>query len=507
MPRSRALLVFTALLSWPAAAECEADTEDIAAIEQLAEETRNKASIPGLALGLIDRGVTVLAAGFGSADATGEVAITADTVFAIGSTTKAFTATLVGLLVDDGLLEWEVPVRSYLGGFTMKDPLAGERVTALDLLTHRTGLPRHNLLFSVTPFSRRELVAKLCCLDPSADFRAEFQYTNLGYVAIGHLVGELTRSTWEEALRTRLLAPLGLENTFLSASEAHRRARTADGHWLEGDRLVRAAAEPNTAIAPAGGLYSNLRDMLRWLRFHLEGGRVGGRQLLSEESVQRLHSPQIVVGDSPIRLLMTHPVAPHLTYGLGWYVQVYRGRVVLHHGGRRDGFSALVSMTPDSGRGLVLLANRQGVTGQLSTLAREIEDRLLGADDVDWEGERMSRLRQVAAGRRDGVTVTVAEQQPRRSLTEYTGTYEEPAYGRLRIEAATEEDGLRFTYYRLHGLALHVRDELFRSRGGDVTVSLTFLGREEGPPRAVAVPLEPAVEPIVFVRLPTDEKW
>lgn len=171
-------------------------------------------NVPGLGFAAVIDGEVVFAEGFGYRDLEGEQPMTADTLFAIGSTTKAFTTTVLGMLVDEGHLDWDEPVASYLPGFELADRHVSERLTPRDLVTHRSGLPRHDLLwYNNNELSRAEVVERLAYLEPSADLRAKYQYNNLMYLTAGHLIEVLTEESWEDAVRARLLGPLRMERT------------------------------------------------------------------------------------------------------------------------------------------------------------------------------------------------------------------------------------------------------------------------------------------------------
>jgi predicted DsbA family dithiol-disulfide isomerase len=208
----------------------------------------------------------------------GELPVTSGSLFAIGSTTKAFTASVVGALVDDGLLEWERPVRDYAPDLRLHDPVVTDRLTVVDLLSHRSGLPRHDLAWVGHPGrSRAELVRRLRFLPLSRDLRQEFQYCNLGYLAAGHLVEVLSGATWEDNLRSRLLGPLGMGRSNLSVDDLLADPDHATAYERRGGVIVSVPPRPIAAMAPAGAINSCASDMARWLLAQLSGGQVGGQ--------------------------------------------------------------------------------------------------------------------------------------------------------------------------------------------------------------------------------------
>ena len=217
--------------------------------------------VPGCAIAAVRDGDVVLAAGWGRRDLRTELPVTSDTLFAIGSTTKAFTAATVGALVDDGLLEWERPLRDYLPGLRLHDPVVTDRLTVVDLLSHRSGLPRHDLTWVGHPDrSRAELVHRLRFLPLSRDLRQEFQYCNLGYLVAGHVVEMLSGTSWEDYLRTRLLTPLGMDRSNLSAEDLRDNPDHASAYERRQGVIVPVPARPVTAMAPA----RSTRALLTW---------------------------------------------------------------------------------------------------------------------------------------------------------------------------------------------------------------------------------------------------
>jgi CubicO group peptidase (beta-lactamase class C family) len=214
--------------------------------------------VPGCAVAAVRDGDVDLAAGCGHRDQAAETPVTKDTLFAIGSVTKAFTVAAVGALVDDGLLEWERPLQDYLPGLRLHDPVVTGRVTITDLLAHRSGLPRHDLAWIGHPDrSRADLVRRLRFLPLSRDLRQQFQYCNLGYLVAGHLVEALSGMPWEEYTRSRLLTPLGMGRSNLSVGEMLTDPDHATAYERRSGVVVPVPARPVTALAPAGAINSS----------------------------------------------------------------------------------------------------------------------------------------------------------------------------------------------------------------------------------------------------------
>jgi CubicO group peptidase (beta-lactamase class C family) len=269
-------------------------------IERFVTEQLAAWEVPGCAAAAVRGGDVVLAAGWGRRDLGSDLPVTSDTLFAIGSVTKAFTVATVGALVDEGMLEWERPLRDYVPDLRLDDSVVTDRLTVVDLLSHRSGLPRHDLAWLGHPGrSRADLVGRLRFLPLSKDLRQQFQYCNLGYMATGHIVDVLSGIPWEEYLRTRLLAPLGMDRSNLSVDDMTADADHAGAYERRQGAVVAVPPRPVAAMAPAGAINSCAADMARWLLAQLGGGQVDGKAVMSPDTLVRQHTPYIVVPEDP----------------------------------------------------------------------------------------------------------------------------------------------------------------------------------------------------------------
>jgi len=252
--------------------------------------------VPGCAVAAVRGGQVELIGGWGLRDREAGLPVTQDTLFAIGSTTKAFTATTVGALVDDGLLEWDRPLRDYVPEIRLHDPFVSDRLTIVDLLSHRSGLPRHDLTWVGQPDrSRAEIARALRFLPLSRDLRQEFQYCNLGYLVAGHVVEELSGISWEDFTRARLLEPLGMRRTNLSVDEMLADADHAAAYDRMNGSIVAVPQRPLPAMAPAGAINSSAADMARWLLAQLAGGQLDGTTVMSAGTAKRQLTPHMLI--------------------------------------------------------------------------------------------------------------------------------------------------------------------------------------------------------------------
>ena len=466
-------------------------------IEQLASW-----EVPGCAIAAVQDGQIVVAAGWGQRDLDTGLPVTSDTLFAIGSTTKAFTAATVGALVDDGLLEWERPLRDYLPELRLYDPVVTDRLTVVDLLSHRSGLPRHEMVWLGHPDrSRAELVRRLRFLPLSKDLRQAFQYCNLGYLVAGYAVEVLSGRPWEDYLNTWLLTPLGMGRSNLSVDDMTADPDHATAYERRQGVVGPVPQRPVTALAPAGAVNSCAADMARWLLAQLGGGRVDGRAVMSSDTVAHQHAPQIVLPED-----RTFPASTRYAYGLGWLIGRYRDHRLLEHGGGIDGFQTECMLLPDEGIGVAVMTNTSSSV-MAPVVAYRVLDELLGLEPLDWFSTFKARFDTLVAGMREarGVRRVVPDAPLPRPLEAYAGEYEHPGYGTLTI--AVEGGTLRPRLGTLDVSLAHRHYETFDLEWhelGDQShlFPLMFLSDSDGDITALTVPLEPSLEPLRFDRLP-----
>ena len=294
----------------------------------------------------------IFARGFGVADVEKKTPVTPNTPFFIGSATKAFTATLVGMLVDEGRMEWDDPVEKYLPEFTLavqsKDP--NDRATLRDVLSHRTGFTRMGFLETNTGLSSDEILRRASSAEAFAPFRQRFLYNNVHYLSAGSAAAAAAGTSWDALMKARILGPLGMAATRTSLREAWTDPRVARGYaWDEARkrfRLVTIETLGNNidGIAPAGAISSTALDMTSWMRFLLRQGVHDGKALISPGALTTTWTPQIQVGGT-------------VGYGMGWFVRTWQGQRLIEHGGAIAGYSAEVGLLPDSNIGFVVLTN------------------------------------------------------------------------------------------------------------------------------------------------------
>ncbi|MBV9786015.1 MAG: serine hydrolase [Acidisphaera sp.] len=475
-------------------------------LDALVEAAMQEWRIPGLAVAVVRDGKTVLLKGYGQRDTeTGsDLPVTTDTQFLICSLTKSFTAAGLGLLVDERRLDWNRPVREVLPEFRLSDPVATERLTVLDLLCHRSGLPRHDWIWSPGDISRAEMAAAMRHLEPSRDFREAFQYQNLGYLVAGMVAERISGHSWEEFTAERLLRPLGFSGFGFSIEALENAPDSARPHRMDGDERLRARLWP-IRDTPAGGLNASIAGLANWLHFLLEEGSPGGKSILSREVVREMQVPRMHVMRSEFAEL------GDIHYGLGLGSHGYRGERVVAHSGGWIGWSSLLCLMPERRTGVAVLTNRDP-NPVPEILAYAVFDQLCGRDPVDWLDRFRARRRQFLEHRDTDRQARVAARRPGTSpshaLEEYAGDYEHPAYGRMCI--THENDGLAWRWRGLSGVLQHRHYDVFEvpenpAEFGLDLLAFTFQYDREGSIDRLSVPFEPMVADIVFRRAAAGE--
>jgi CubicO group peptidase (beta-lactamase class C family) len=453
--------------------------------DDFVEEIMAEWQVPGLAVAAVRDGEVVLSRTYGLRDAELGLPVTTRTLFALGSVTKTFTTTGLAILAEEGRLDWDRPVWTYMPDFELMDRDAGRRITPRHLVTHSSGLPRHDVLWYAEAFDRREMFRRLRFLEPTKRLGTTFQYQNLMFMTAGMLAGRLSGTSWEDFTQRRLLDPLGMTGTRLSLAGFLLSPDIAMPHFPGDEGRVPIALLDTDGIGPASSVYANLEDMTRYLRFHVAAGRLGERRLLSARAIAALGRVEVpFAAPSGPRDLWTRG------YGLGFYVASYRGQRMLRHGGAIDGYLAWFSLLPEDRLGVVVLSNLSGGNPVPRLVTLNLYDRLLGLEPLPW----VERRRQAEQARQ-----AVPPEQPpegpgfppRFGLESYAGRYEHPAYGAIRIDVG--ERGLRGRFNHIGFRLEHLDGETWRApetawplREG---LEVTFLSDGAGAVDRLATPI------------------
>ena len=466
--------------------------------------------VPGMAVAVVAKGRVIHIAGYGYRDVTNRLPVTLDTKFAIASISKSFTVTTLATLVKQGKIDWDGRVRGYLPDFQMYDPVVTERMTIRDLVTHRSGLARHDLMWGIAVYSREQLYRRLRYLQPNKDFRTTWQYQNLMFTTAGYLAGQVNGTTWEDLVQRAVLTPLRMTSSSASIETMETSPNVALPYALtDADTLMAVPWRSTDAIAPTGGLHSTADDMTRYLMMHLQGGRFEGQEIIAATDSRAMQTPQMVMQQPMTVVAAQFPEElGDEAYGMGFLITHYRGHKLVHHPGNWDGYSLELSFLPQDSVGVVVLTNLY------STIVRDflpwsIYDRLLGLPPIDWNA-RFQELRAKtratnAAQRKREDANRVPGTSPSHPLDAYAGTYTHPAYGDMVV--TRDGDGLKLKFGAYEFPLPHVHYDVFRfspPEGNPVhnrfRWRVTFGTDPDGSIGTLAAPVEPSIPALVFVR-------
>ena len=481
----------------------EETKQRLASLEDFIGTQMERTGVPGLAMAIVKDDEVIFSRGFGFRDVQKGLPVTPHTLFMIASVTKSFTAMSMGLLVDEGKLDWDTPVRRYLPEFRMHDPVATERLTPRDLGCHRSGLPRHDFSWAGATMSRQVLLERIPHLEPTRDLRTTWQYQNLMYATAGQMVGRVAGTTWEDFVHKRILTPLGMNRTSFDPETTRYDPLYANSYEKK-DGGVRELGYVNLnaeATGPAGVMISSVTELVEWIRLHLNQGKLNGEEFVSGKTLGEMHKPHILTHAHQT----VYPELPMQAYGLGWFVEPYRGHQIVHHGGNLPGFHSLITMMPDEHMGMVFLTNLSG-NFLPTVLSYYIYDLVLGLNPVDWttrfeqehtklETDTREHNRAIDEARTSDTTTS----QP---LESFTGEYYHAGYGPLSV--VLEDNTLVIRYNQQSIPLTHYHYDQFEVKNDWFERKLvgTFWTNTKGVVDRLSLPLEPTkgANEIMFVR-------
>lgn len=399
--------------------------------------------IPGLAIAVVKDDSVVYAGGFGVRQVGKSARVDAHTLFAVASNTKAFTATLLAMLVQQHRLRWDDPVTKYLPWLQLRDPWVTRELTIRDLLTHRMGYStwEGDLVWYGSTYPTDTVLYRWRAVPPEWSFRSRFGYSNYGYIAAGRIIEAVTDTSWNDYVRVHLLDPLGMRETTTHVADLASRADVAIPHTDRGDSVVAIPYRPLENASGAAALNSNVTDMARWLRFQLRNGNWNGTQLVDSSVLAETRTPQTL-----LRLSATAhrlwPSTHFYAYGMGWFLRDYKGRLLVMHDGGMDGMLSQSGFVPEEHLGVVILTNYDDQS-LFQALLYRVLDAYLGGSRTDWSQAYLDLRRR--GGAAAGVSADTGHAAPALPPQAYVGTYHNDilgdavvtlASGRLHLEVA-----------------------------------------------------------------------
>jgi CubicO group peptidase (beta-lactamase class C family) len=466
------------------------ETEIDAIVTQALEEFR----VPGAAVSVIVGNKIIHCKGYGMRDLENALPVTKNTVFPIASNTKAFTSFLIGQLVEEGKVSWDDPVIKYIPEFRMYTEELSSQVTLRDLIAHRTGIPRHDALwYLVREMSEDDVLKALPHFPPMGGFREIFMYNNLMYVVAGKVIHNVTQNTWEEEIVARILKPLGMRHSGISLKNFQEMSDVSKPYAEIGNKIQRLPfLYPHSTLA-ASAIHSSASDMAKWVQIQLFDEK--RPHFIQASTLKEMHTIHMPFAAAQIH--MDNSFQEPSGYGLGWEIDIYRGRKHVHHGGNLEGYFSEVSLLPEEKIGLVILTNNS-TNGPyaISYIKNMIYDHLLGFQNTDW----MDEFREKRLEKKLEVDVS--------SLQKYEGCYIHPAYGTMHI--SIEYDSLMATLGNMKVTLNKKKEGIFEAKypalfayGRDPNVEFSFFSNAWGEIIELHVPFEHfrSAPLIIFKRL------
>lgn len=469
-------------------------------IETYVEKARTDWQVPGIGVAVVRNGQVIYAKGFGYKNVDQKSAVTPNTQFAIGSCTKAFTAFGVCQLAQDGKLSLNQPLVTYLPDFKLHDEYASEKLTPADMLSHISGLPRHDLAWYGSSRNREALYKAIPLFEPNVSFRQQWQYNNFMFMTAGYLIEKLSEQTWETYTKAKILVPLGMKETNFSVADMQKNADYALPYGWESKPLgpVKKLDFRNIdAMGPAGSINASPNEMAKWVTMLLRQGKHEGQSLLAPEMVKELFRPRSIASSELDSSYYTF----HNLYALGWFITDYRGHLRHNHGGNIDGFSADVALYPRDSLGIIVLTNMNG-TGLPTVVRNYIADKLLALPTVDWSDRQLTALKKaLKTGEESAQKVQDNRKKgtkPSHPYSDYVGKYKNEAYGVFEIKASG--DTLAGKFNELELKISHYHYDIFSLTEGAVNTNFSMLSNLKGEIEALEIELQPGVKPLRFER-------
>lgn len=419
-------------------------------------------NVPGCAIGIIKGDKLIFAKGYGYRDVENKLPVTPNTLFAIGSNTKLFTATVMGFLVEEGKLDWDEPIKTKIPSLQFYNDQLNNSITLRDMLAHRTGLNSPDAVWFYSNFSNHELFEKLKYCEPIYDLRETFKYNNFMYAAMGEIVNVTSGETWENFTKTNILDPLEMKLTNFSIEDMEKTkdyAKPYINNYVDNKIIAIDYNRQTQVIGPAGSINSNINEMANWVICQINRGMFKGKQAISQSIIDETLNPSMITGglDAKGKEFTCE------TYGMGRYITTYKGHYITQHGGAIDGFLSKVTIFPNDSLGIIILYN---TTQPLRNfLQYEIADIMLGLDKTDWHRKtldwRANNIIGYKKWMKENKKVIIPDKEPSHKLESYIGVFENEIYGNITIKLVDKQ--LWFKFYNFNFPLTHVHYDLFET--------------------------------------------
>jgi CubicO group peptidase (beta-lactamase class C family) len=437
-------------------------------------------NVPGAAVAIIKDDQVVYAKAFGVKELGKPEPVTTDTKFAIGSISKSFTTTLLGILVDEKKVDWDDKVSKYLPAYVMWDPWVTREQTVRDLIIHRAGLRpmAGGMVWYASDYSREEVLRRARFIEPVSSFRSVFAYQNINYLAAGEVAHVAAGKSWDDQIRERVFAPLGMNHSTTTIPDLASNVASPHAEIAGVMRVVPHRNYDN--LAPAASIYASVLDMAAYMRLHLNRGMVGDKRIYSEAVARQMFSPQslVAVPINPPPPGMEAYASNLSAYGFGWFIRDLRGETMVEHSGGVDGFAAQVKFLPGKRAAIVVLSNNEGPF--ITLVDRKLTDMLVGMPEFDWLDFARKRIAEGKKSQQEAeaklLAARKANEKPSLPLASYAGTYRDKLYGDLTVTLENGKLVLRFAHTKSFTADLEPwHYDTFRTHWRDPVVTKGFV--------------------------------
>jgi CubicO group peptidase (beta-lactamase class C family) len=501
-----ALALALAISAPVARAQAPDANSKLSGFDSYMEQTLKDWNTPGIGVGIVVNDKLVFAKGYGYRDYEKKLPFTPTTLCQIASNSKLFTAVSAGMLVEEGKLTWDKPVRESVPTIQFYNDQLNNNVTLRDMLAHRTGVTRHDSIWFRSPFTRKELFEKLKYLEPQEPMRETFLYNNLMYAAAGNIIELKSGKTWEQFVREKIFTPLEMKTTTFSISDMTQHPDHGVPYKEKRDSFELYKIpyyEDTEGIAPAGAIISNIDELSHWLIALMNDGKYNGKQVLPANVLKATLQPAIglpnTLGEALGFWELLNPA-----YGMGRQTAAYRGHLMTFHGGDLPGFHSQISFMPNDRIGVIVLVISDHSAPLYNVISYNVYERLLGLDQTPWS---QRRLQQRLAGKKAGTEARakagadrVPNTKPSHALADYAADYENPAYGMLKI--GLKGDALQFGFHAFDFPLSHFHYDRFDTPDDEQygRFSLNFRTNPQGDIDSAVISLDEGE--VVFTRKP-----
>ncbi len=461
-------------------------------------------NVPGIGVGVVVKDKLVFAKGYGYRDYAKKIPYTPATTQPIASNTKLFTAVAAGLLVEDGKLDWDKPIREYVPSIKFYDDDLDRTVTVRDMLSHRTGITRHDSIWYKSDFTQKDLFERLKFLEPSEPPRSVFLYNNMMYAGSGYSIELLSGKPWEQFVRDRILAPLGMTSTTFTIADMLKNPEPGVPYTERRDSMELYSIpyySDAIGVAPAGAINSSIVDMSRWLIALMNDGQLEGKQVLPKAVIKQTLAPSIALPNTGLEVRGWGELL-NAAYGMGRWTASYRGHLLAYHGGDLPGFHSQVSTMPYDGLGVIVFVIGDHAAPLYNIVTYNVYERLLGLSLTPWS-ERQNTIRlknkeTAMQARAKAGGGRIAGTRPSHAIDDYVGEFAHPAYGVLTIGKG--DPALTFDFHKIRMPLNHFHYDRFDTPDDerDGKWSVNFLTNAQGEIDRAEMSLDEAA--VIFTR-------